>query len=71
LFAIVAVIGGFMNGIIGNSWKGQLVLLVLLVALAQAFPPFFVFPTYKDATTNDSQVTEASISLKEPQNLAM
>jgi len=70
LFAIVAVIGGFVNAIIGNSWESHLVLLVLLVALVQTIPPFF-FPTYKHATTKDSQVKQAQISVKEPQNLAM
>ena len=56
LFAIVGAISGIVNGIIRNSWEGQLLLLVLFAPLLLAFPSLVIFPTYKDATSKDSQV---------------
>ena len=54
LFAIVGAVSGIVNGIIRNSWEGQLVLLVLSVSL--------VFRSYKDATSKDSEVKHTSFT---------
>ena len=62
LFVIVVSVSGIVNGLIRNSWEGQLVLVVLFVSLLLAFPSPVVFPSYKDATSKDSEVKHTSFT---------
>lgn len=64
LFAIVGAISGIVNGIVRNSWEGQLVLVVLFVPPLLAFSSLVVFPTYKDATSKDSQVKRTNFTIR-------
>jgi hypothetical protein len=69
LVAIGIVLGGIVDGIIGNSWEGHLVLMLFLVPiLLSVFPPLFTSSTsYKaqDATGKGSLTGTAGINVTE------